>query len=295
MLKNLCKLLDKWFIGSWIWNYRPLNKLYFAIVPFITRTAYKPGVYTTTDGFKMYLDPLNLVDRDIAKNKIYEPAITALFKKYLKTWNIFLDIWANIGYYTLLGSKIVGESWKVFAIEPNSKIISELEKNITLNTKVLPTKNITTFKIWAGKGKSEFTSYYAKGNPWGSSLIETKENKHFLKETVKVDRLDDILPTHKIDFIKMDIEWFEREAIQGMIKILSHTTYMIFEYTPAMKMYDENLLNYLLDLEFQLFHISETDQKLEAISDTYKYCQNLMQKKELGDKQSNIFAIKRLG
>jgi FkbM family methyltransferase len=77
-------------------------------------------------------------------------------------------------------------------------------------------------------------------------LLETSENKSFTKETIEVVRLDNLLGNKKVDFVKMDIEGFEREAIQGMEKILKHVKYMIFEYSPGMKVYNYNILDHLM-------------------------------------------------
>lgn len=215
-----------------------------------------------------------------------EPTITNLIFKYLKSWETFLDIGANIGYDTLLACKIVGKKGNVFAIEPNSKIFTELEKNVKLNKKILPIENITLFKVGAGKEKSNFESHYDVLNPWASSLLETSENKSFTKETIEVVRLDNLLGNKKVDFVKMDIEGFEREAIQGMEKILKHVKYMIFEYSPGMKVYNYNILDHLMKWGFALYHIKEKAEPT-LIQDTKKYYEKICKKG-----QSDIFAIR---
>jgi hypothetical protein len=140
----------------------------------------------------------------------------------------------------------------------------------------LPTKNIKTFKIGAGKEKWSFESHFCEWNPWWSSLIETPDNKNFEKETIIVEKLDDLLKWEKIDFIKMDIEWFEWEAIQGMSEILKSTKYMIFEYSPKMfsTPYNYDLLDYLKKIWFKLSHI-ENNWDLKEIIDTKDYWENI--------------------
>ncbi|MDR2416387.1 MAG: hypothetical protein LBD75_07505 [Candidatus Peribacteria bacterium] len=71
-----------------------------------------------------------------------------------------------------MGSKIVGENGKVFAIEPSSQNYAELEKNIFLNKDMLP-DNISSFKVGAGKTETSLTIYYDnQGNPGATTLIK---------------------------------------------------------------------------------------------------------------------------
>ncbi|MDR0650142.1 MAG: FkbM family methyltransferase [Candidatus Peribacteria bacterium] len=65
-------------------------------------------------------------------------------------------------------------------------------------------------------------------------------------EQINIVKLDDLLKGQSIDFIKMDIEGFEREAIQGMKQILKTCKYLIFEYSPSLHAYTHNLLDYLI-------------------------------------------------
>ena len=48
----------------------------------------------------------------------------------LRPGDVFIDVGANIGYYTLLASQRVGASGKVFAIEANSGTYAKLLRNI---------------------------------------------------------------------------------------------------------------------------------------------------------------------
>jgi len=51
----------------------------------------------------------------------YEPHLTSVFKRFCKPGMTVVDIGANIGYYSILASELVGPEGRVFAIEPNSE------------------------------------------------------------------------------------------------------------------------------------------------------------------------------
>ena len=55
-----------------------------------------------------------------------------ILKQNIHSGNIVLDIGANIGYYTLIMSKLVGSTGKVYAFEPEPKNFEVLKKNIEL-------------------------------------------------------------------------------------------------------------------------------------------------------------------
>ena len=69
-----------------------------------------------------------------AKGKNLEPSTTELLKHLLKRSDLFVDIGANIDYYSLLAVSILGTSGKVYSFEPSQQTYNRLRENITLNS-----------------------------------------------------------------------------------------------------------------------------------------------------------------
>lgn len=87
--------------------------------------------FAEVQGHKMFLDSKDSLRLSI--HGIYEPLETELAKKEVKKGNVVLDIGANIGYYTLIFAKLVGEDGKVFAFEPDPTNFALLKKNVEMN------------------------------------------------------------------------------------------------------------------------------------------------------------------
>ena len=66
----------------------------------------------------------------LALARAWEPHVTAEIESALKPGKWFLDVGANIGYFTLLGAARVGSAGRVFAFEPNPGNVRQLRYNV---------------------------------------------------------------------------------------------------------------------------------------------------------------------
>jgi FkbM family methyltransferase len=73
------------------------------------------------------------VSRRIREEGIWEPYETSLLLSLLQEGNVFVDVGANIGYFTVLAGSVVGEGGAVFAFEPDPDNFSLLQANTGLN------------------------------------------------------------------------------------------------------------------------------------------------------------------
>ena len=84
-------------------------------------------------GQRMQVRPIDFIENRICFFGVYEPNVTTVFQSSVRTGDIVLDIGANIGYYTLLASKLVGPTGKVYAVEPSQINRLRLQHNLQLN------------------------------------------------------------------------------------------------------------------------------------------------------------------
>jgi FkbM family methyltransferase len=87
----------------------------------------------TNFGARLACNLTDFIQRKIAYFGVWEPHLTAYFQRVLKRGDIFVDIGANIGYYSLLAAQLVGPDGEVIAIEASPKIFASLIENIRRN------------------------------------------------------------------------------------------------------------------------------------------------------------------
>lgn len=171
----------------------------------------------------------------------YEKKQTALLKKLLKKHqiNIFFDIGANIGYYSLFVEKNCNLK-KIYSFEVNNYVYLRLLKNIRINKSLINAFNLGCSNI-KGKAKIWYTSLSKSA---GTSILDkndthyAKYNKKKLKfSEAKLIRIDDIykFKNGKI-CLKIDVERHEKRVILGAEKLISNNKIILqVEIFPEMK------------------------------------------------------------
>ncbi len=149
-----------------------------------------------------------------------------LLKKHIKKGDTVLDIGANIGFYATILSDIVGEKGKIHCFEPDATNFNHLKKttanhkNIIINNKAVGPKT-EMIKIYTSKELNVDHRTY-------------KPEEYDQEIEIAAVSIDDYLKGTKVDFIKMDIQGFEIEAIKGMKETFKNNANvkMISEFWP---------------------------------------------------------------
>jgi FkbM family methyltransferase len=151
----------------------------------------------------------------------------ALLKKHIHKKDVVLDIGANIGFYAVILSDIVGPQGMVHCFEPDIQNYKHLKKNtgkhsnIIINNKAVGSKT-EKIKIYTSKNLNVDHRTY-------KPEVYDKE--------IEIDAIninDYLNQNPKVDFIKMDIQGFEMQAIKGMQTILekNENIKLISEFWP---------------------------------------------------------------
>ena len=151
-------------------------------------------------------------DKNIAPPSRTTPVeeLEGYMKKFkIKEGDIVIDAGAYIGEFTVLASKLVGKKGKVISFEPNPN-----NYKVLLNEVI---KNKITNVITINKGLwSENKTLGLSRNGMASTFIRGLSNGSV--EEIPVVSLDNELKElgrKKVDFIKMDVEGAEIEAVKG--------------------------------------------------------------------------------
>jgi len=181
----------------------------------------KKKVLRNINNYKMYLD---LSDKGIARElfvyKKRELYGTDLFLKgnLVKECDIVLDIGANIGYFALMESKIIGPSGKVYAVEPSPVNYQRLNENIKLNK----FNNIETFNLALGDRIGTAEMFISNKSNWSRLIKRDLPDKVNQIVDVEIQTVDHFLKDKpKPTFIRMDVEGYEINIIRGMTQTLN--------------------------------------------------------------------------
>lgn len=150
---------------------------------------------------------------------IYHQYLENVYEKYykLKKGDIVIDAGAHIGISTVKMAKVVGDKGKVFAIEPEANNLKFLQTNVRVNG--LNNVVIIPKGLWSTKGRLNLNLSPTTIGHSFYPLSKTSNNNRF--QEVEVDTLDNILKgTIRVDFIRMNIEGAEIEALKGGENVL---------------------------------------------------------------------------
>jgi FkbM family methyltransferase len=200
-----------------------------------------------------------------------------------------IDVGANIGYYTLMLSDIVGSDGRVFAFEPgllsfnllNANILVNQRSNITVENYAVADSN-GEMPLYRNKNTDSSNFIYQKSahdehnNIFDKSMQDNGWGEETVIHTVKTVALDEYFNNNnnniKIDYIKIDIQGGEYRALRGMKNILQNNPHikLTIEYAPYLQpMVFINLQDYLSFLRSFGFLIDDVLYCHKNVSDEY--------------------------
>lgn len=174
---------------------------------------------TTTDfGSRIAGDTRDFLQRYVYYFGIWEPNLTRWIQGRLARSDTFIDVGANVGYYTLLASRLVGDSGAVVAIEASPPIFLALQENLALNQ----TKNVRAVNVAVldKKGRVRVLG----GPDYNIGATSTVAEFRDCECVVEADTLYGILTPRELQdarLVKVDVEGGELAVAAGMGSLLS--------------------------------------------------------------------------
>ena len=136
----------------------------------------------------------------------------------LRPGDVFFDVGAHVGFYTLLAAMCVGKAGKVIAFEPLPRKLRFLRRHVEINrlsnVQIMPAAVSDT----SGLGRLKIG-----GNSYTNSLTGEGGGEDLEVETVALDDLTARLRVPEPDCIKLDIEGAEELALFGARRLLRET------------------------------------------------------------------------
>jgi FkbM family methyltransferase len=141
----------------------------------------------------------------------------AFLLHFLREGDIFYDIGANIGSYTILASGHVAA--QTFAFEPVPSTFQKLEKNILVN-KIGHLVKAFNLGVSSGRQTLIFTSSFDTVNHVITDSQQNIGENTISVNTIAIDEIAD--PNNFPLMVKIDVEGFETEVIKGMVSALAN-------------------------------------------------------------------------
>lgn len=185
----------------------------------------------------------------------------SFLKKTLKKDNVFIDIGANIGAYTLIASKLVEKTGMVIAFEPVNTINKMLIDNIKMNGLT----NIIVEKKAVYDQNTNLELFISNEQNMGMSSILNHSHESGEKQKIEAITLDNYVQLKKlakIDLVKIDIEGAEIHALKGMKQsLVKFKPTLIIEISDGIlensSVKSNAIYDFLFDLNYVPYNIDE--------------------------------------
>jgi FkbM family methyltransferase len=210
----------------------PLVRSYIRNFPFVTGKStfwtrvvapyfawrYYKFVAPTIFGMQFAGDTVEMLQQYIYFFGIWEPDLTHWIRRRLRPGDTFIDVGANIGYYSVLASTLVGDAGRIVAIEASPEIFRALQSNLSRNF----VKNVRAANVAASDRESALKLF--RGHVYNSGLTTVVEEQGFEFECqVNAAPLSTILRSEEIQtarLVKIDVEGAEWSVVGGMLPFL---------------------------------------------------------------------------
>lgn len=239
----------------------------------------KPSVIINYNGIKLNL----YTDSKLSDILIFQPfeiEEQCFLKYYLKKGGIFVDIGSNIGLFSLIAAKIVGEKGRVYSFEPTPETFFRFKQNIELNKK----ENIYPYNIAISNqtGLQDLSISHDGYDAWNSlGKPSAGEDIERIKvNTLSFDEFINQFNIEKIDLIKIDVEGWELNVLNGGQHYFnkSNSAAILIEFgdinlqNAGFK--SKELYDLLLSFGYNLYRFDCSKHLLirESLREEYPYC-----------------------
>lgn len=229
-----------------------------------TRVAHVPPFE-----FEIHRRADRFISGDLARNKNWEPFETEVFRRLCRRADFVLDIGANIGWYAVLASKLIGKEGRLVCFEPDPYNHALLRRNIARCTDA-PATQLRHEAI--GDSTGSIRLFLSSTNLGDHRIFDDGSDRVSIE--VPVSTLDTFLDgeTHLPDIVKSDTQGSEAKILSGARKLLANgwRPVLLLEFWPfgltgsgddPMALWDA-----LEDLGYSIYEVSEARPTLVQLN-----------------------------
>ncbi|PSB51793.1 FkbM family methyltransferase [filamentous cyanobacterium Phorm 6] len=212
-----------------------------------------------------------------------------LVKNIVRFGMVVFDVGANIGDYSILFSQLVGNCGKVYSFEPTGNIFIKLQERV----KEYGFQNISLFQkaIYSENKQIEFNEFPDEYSVWNSigkpKMMNPEDQNQYIpllkKELVEAITLDSFCQSYKIqfiDYLKLDVEGAESDALEGAIGLLTKKAIRFIQFEISQKMLEglnrqaQETFDLLIKAGYECNRIKEDGQIGEQVIGSTSFYEN---------------------
>ncbi|MBI2798435.1 FkbM family methyltransferase [Candidatus Saccharibacteria bacterium] len=191
-----------------------------------------PTVLTDHFGIRFIQYPWDLTSTDDAiSHDFYKPEFMA-YDKLLKKNDVVIDLGANVGLHSVYIAKLLKGTGHIYSFEPVPDTYRLMLETLSLNR----VDNVSPYMVAMGNkpGKTKMNIFDQKYSAWNTfgkpQFGDHKPTKSIFVETQKLDGFAKQTKINKIDFLKIDVEGFEKQVLQGAALLLKNNKISILSF-----------------------------------------------------------------
>jgi FkbM family methyltransferase len=176
---------------------------------------------------KLFFEPTQHLSFFLQREIEYEANVQEGIKQYIKAGDTIFDIGGNIGQYAMLFSELAGDNGNVYSFEPDFKNFSFLQFNSNINK----CGNLHCYNMGVGNCDTELEFFRdtETGGRMGSFIKDfVGLNYRGYKDIVRLRKFDTLIrELGKPSFIKIDVEGFEIDVLNGLTETLEDSKFLV--------------------------------------------------------------------
>lgn len=197
------------------------------------RVEYGWSGAVSAEGARFHLDPSDeVITRAILRDGTWEKAEIETVRRLLRPGDTFIDVGANVGWYTAVGSKSVGREGRVIAFEPAPGSLTYLRRTVAANG----LRNVSVEPKALSDKPGTLELHIGATNKGHNSLLASTATDATVK--VPAVTLDDYLSDipGAVRLVKIDTEGAEGFILRGMAETFRKNPHMavLMEYHPRL-------------------------------------------------------------
>ncbi|MET8981033.1 FkbM family methyltransferase [Streptomyces sp. NPDC004539] len=177
-------------------------------------------VVETRFGARFAVDTQDLIQRYVYLFGVWEPHMTGWLQRRLKPGDTFVDVGANVGIFSVLASRLVGDAGRVVSIEASLDFHRRLEQQARLNG----CRNVRAVNAAVADSRKTLTFVLASSRNMGANSIVPYDGPAESTFDIQALPLPELLTPDEIEtarVIKIDVEGAEGGVVRGLAPLLA--------------------------------------------------------------------------